>query len=167
MFNVNLTYIINWLLPSFLRGSAIKGFIGSLVCVIQGLFNQLRDYRTQKSYELHITSQVMYLEHILNTTFDPGLRRIYIDEYYESVQTTVFNKSETEHPPYIFNKSEQAGKIYLYNKSETSYNYYFIVWVPLILYFGLLLNNYSKLNRMKALLNKHKAYGTFYIIKPF
>lgn len=167
MFNVNLTYVITWLLPPSLRGNTIKAWLSCLVTAIQQYYTYLKNYRSTKQYHLSITSQVMYLEHGLNDTFDPVMRAIYIDEYYESTRITVFNKSENLHPPYIYNKSENATKTYLRNKNETNYNYYFVVWVPWLVYIGLFLNNSDKLNKMKALLNKYKCFGTFYLIKPY
>lgn len=166
MYNVNIIILIKWLLPRFYRATIITAFLKSLCTTIQLLFTRLKNFRETKAFELSVTSQVMWLEEMLNQRFDPGMRRIFIDEEYQDVRVIAYNKSEGLHPPYIYNKQENV-KVYLRNKSETGYNYYFVVWVPELLYNLLLVSNESKLNLMKALLNKYKCYGTRYLIKPY
>jgi len=167
MYNININILSNWLTPVFLRFAGLKALLSTILTTIQSLFTQLRDYRNLKNYELSITSQVVWLEKMLNDTYDPVNARIYIEEFLDDNCIYLFNKSENEHPPYIYNKSENQEKSFISNKSETSIYPYFNVRVPSYIYSQLILNNNSRLNEMKAKINKYKVFGTSYIIQAY
>ncbi|HNX90009.1 MAG TPA: hypothetical protein PKH58_13110 [Paludibacteraceae bacterium] len=167
MFNVNLNSIITWLLPTFLRGATLIAILKALLHPLQSLHFLLDAFRIQKQYELSITSQVIWLEKMLNTIFDPLNELIYIQDVGAVNQVYMSNKAESPHPRYLYNKAEAAYPTYIYNKSEDIYQFNFTVMVPLAIYNNLLLNNNSGLNQMKANLNKYKMFGTIYIIQSY
>ena len=167
MFNIDLPAIIEWLLPTWLRGSFTKAFLNSLVVTLQNLHNNLEDYRILKEYELSINGQVIWLEKMLNDRYDPSSQQIYIEDVGLVEQVYLNNKSENPRPPYIYNKAHPGTPTYLRNRSEDVYQFNFTVWVPISIYTGLLDNNETELKAMKALINKYKMFGTIYIIQSF
>ena len=171
MYNVNLTTLAKWLLPSFLRGKTLIALLRMLVVPLQKLYQLLDAFRSDKQFELSITSQVIWLEKMLNKYFDPLIAGIYIVDVGAVNQVYVANKSEIPHPRYLYNKSDiayvNAQKTILYNKNEGVFAYNFTVMVPNALYQELLLNNQNGLNRMKAKLNQYKLFGTIYNIQPY
>jgi len=167
MFNVNLTSVITWLLPSFLRGNAITALIKALVLPLQNLHLSLDAFRTQKQYELNITSQVIWLEKMLNNIFDPINEQIYIEDVEADVQVYIAHKYESHRPPYIYHRSESAYPTFIYHRNEVLLQSNFTVMVPVLIYNGLLQNNSSGLNKMKASINKYKLFGTTYTIQSY
>lgn len=167
MYSINLNILINWCIPPFLRKAFLKALLSSLLISIQNTYNNLRDYRDLKNYELAITPQVIWLEKMLNDKYDAVWARIYIEEYMLDERMYIFNKSEIEHPPYIYNKSENQPKNYISNSGESNIDIFFKVRVPQTIFNLLLANNSSLLNEMKANINKYKVYGTYYSILPF
>ena len=165
MFNVNLTSVLTWLLPSFLRGKTIIAMLQSMLTPLQNLHVTLARFRTLKAYELSITPQIIWLEKMLNDKFDVIGAGIYITDVEEIPQVWMSNKSENPHPDHIFNKSEATDIIYVFNRIENTYGFNFTVMVPVIIYQQLLAN--SGLDSMKAHINKYKLFGTRYIIKSY
>jgi hypothetical protein len=168
MFSINLSNIITWLLPTFLRGPGLQAWLKALVTPLQALHNMLSAYRTRKHYEMAITSQVIYLEKMLNDIYDPTNEAIYIDDIGKVDKVYLFNKIEGKQPPYIYNKSE-SGYVptYLHNKTEITYIFNFVVMVPAAIYSDLLLNNSQGLASMKANINHYKLFGVTYTIQPY
>ena len=158
MFNVNLTWVISWLLPTFMRGAALKSMLKSLVTPLQNVHNALDVFRIQKQYELSITSQVIWIEKMLNKIYDPIGEGITIEDVGYFDQVYLRNKAESPHPKYIYNKSEGEDAKILYNKNEAFYHYRFKVMVPDAIY------DVSILDSIKANLNKYKMFGTQYQI---
>jgi len=167
MFNISLISVITWLLPSFLRGNAIIALLKCLVLPLQNLHLSLDVFRTQKKYELSITSQVIWLEKMLNTIFDPINELIYIEDVEADVQVYIAHKFENRRPPYIYHRAECAYHTFIYHRSEMLLQSNFTVMVPVLIYNGLLQNNSSGLNQMKASINKYKLFGTTYTIQSY
>lgn len=139
----------------------------SLLTPIQNAHNSLAAFRTQKQYELSVTSQVIWLENMLNRYYDPLGNGIYIEDVGSVNQVYVANKTESPRPRYVYNKSEAAYKTYLYNKVENVWQFNFIVKVSALVYSNLQANNNTGLNSMRANLNKYKIFGSLYTIQQF
>ncbi len=168
MYNVNLTTIIDWLLPSFLKGPTIVAFLRAAVLPLQNLHFSLDAFRTQKHYELSITSQVIWLEKMLNKLYDPINEDIYIVDVGASNQVNIYFDSEVKRPPILFFASETATEeTVIYFNSESVNEFNFTVMVPAALYSTLVVNNNSLLSNMKININKYKIFGTVYIIKSY
>ena len=108
MFNVNLTSVLTWLVPPFLRGKTLIALLKALVLPLQNIHISLDAFRTKKQYELSVTSQVIWLEKMLNTIFDPLNELIYIEDIGAVEQVYVAHKYENHRPPYIYHKYEGA-----------------------------------------------------------
>ncbi len=167
MFNVNLISVITWLLPSFLRGKAIIALLKALVLPLQNLHLSLDAFRSQKQYELSITGQVIWLEKMLNSIFDPINEHIYIEDVEADVRVYIAHKNENRRPPYIYHRAESSYQTFIYHRNEILLQSSFTVMVPVLIYNDLLQNNSSGLNKMKANINKYKMFGTTYTIQSY
>ena len=151
MIVIDLYYLMEILLPPFLRGinmmSLLIAALKPLVEVQQNFYQFFGD----KKYELSFNGQVIYLEHILNDQFDSTLRRIYIDDAEQSPTVYLFNESEDNEETYLFNNSESVEDLYLFNSSVTYTDFDFIVFVPI----GLIYDE----NLMKYYINKYRCAG--------
>jgi len=106
MFNYN----INWEkqvkenVPMHLQKVRRLEWIHSLLKPLKAIHDELLLAREDSIYKVAYTSQVIYLEKILNDKFDNVNRGIYIAD------TTLFNSN------YIYKKIESKPAVYLYRK---------------------------------------------------
>jgi hypothetical protein len=108
---------------------------------------------------LQFTGQVIYLEKLLNVTYNSTA--IYIDDVANIAYLYIANKDEGC-PLYISNESENNAPVYIANKSEYLTDYHFKVKIPLTLYNSL---GVSGLDKMKALINNYRIAGKKFIIE--
>jgi hypothetical protein len=161
-----LNKLVEWLLPVLLRRPITFAYINALckpLKIIEAEFDVFLDAMKLKAYE---TSQVLVLEHILNTEFDPNLKRIFIEDtgQLNSVKKYIYKISETPAEPVYVRKSTEhvdfANKIFIhkFNFFENSFNQ-FRVFVPEDM-------SLEKINSIKLRVNRLKiATTTFVIIK--
>ena len=98
------------LIPIPIRGVKMVDWIGALLAPLQTLNDDFATWAGTTRYELKFTGQVVYIEHVLNDSFDNALRRIYITDPSGTFVLTVF----------LFNAVEQQAQTYYYNKAENS-----------------------------------------------
>lgn len=79
MFQINWSSLINQNLPTLLRKPLRITWLSLLVSEVETLYNSFVAYRTNELYWLKLSGQKVYMEKMLNDTFDDSLRRIYID----------------------------------------------------------------------------------------
>lgn len=93
------------MLPTFLRGKVMIGFIQSLLSPVIRIHDSWTSRRSEQNYRLTHNGQVCYLRKVLNDAFDPTLRRIRIVD------------GSTYRRQYIYTSAEQQpkylGKVYL------------------------------------------------------
>jgi hypothetical protein len=76
-----------------------------LLSQVKALHSEFYTLITGKLYELQFTGQIIYLEHVLNDTFDNDLRGIWIDNTADnSARIFLWNKVEVQPNKYLFNK---------------------------------------------------------------
>jgi len=167
MFNIDFNNIIQLLLPPFLRKIKIIEWLKALVKPLIDLYAIFFQYRTDTLYSLSFTGQVIYLEKLLNDTYNNGSPGIYITDGSFILKTYLYHKSEGGAKTYLFHKSENAAKTYLFHKSEYTITYDFVVMVPAAIYSILQQNNNQGLNKMKALINLYKIAGKRYTIQSY
>ena len=165
MFNVDFNNIVELLLPPFLRKTKIIAWLKALVKPLIDLYTTFMAYRQSVIYLLSFTGQVIYLEKLLNDTYNNGTSGIIIVDGNTLDFPYLFNKSEGVVDIYLYNLSENEDPFYLYNKSEFGTQIDFIVKVPALLYSQLQLNNNQGLNNMTALITKYKLAGKRFIIQ--
>jgi hypothetical protein len=97
------------------------------------------------------------LEHILNDTFDPINRAIYIDDAIDSEAVLLYNMAENNESTYLYNISENESNTFLFNEPEAFAD--FTVMVPQSLVFNQ--------DQMIALVKKYKIAGKKFTIQTF
>ena len=162
MFSVNFKNIINQNLPPKTGDDVqiTKSWLYSLIQPIIELYAIFSSYRIQALYTLSFTGQVIYLEKLLNDTFNNGGTEIFIEDGILKIAPFLFNTAEDADPFYVFNTAEtNEENLYLYNTAEYTGNLDFIVKVPTALVFDE--------NQMKSLINKYKLAGKNYTIQTY
>lgn len=92
-----------------ISGAKILAFVLVALSPLQYIIGLYDVYVKRKRLELKFNGQVCYLEHILNDTFDPILRRIFITD-----PNALLNA-----PPIIFNIADNQPSIALFNIGDT------------------------------------------------
>jgi hypothetical protein len=117
------------LLPTILRKKVLVAFLDAIASPLLSLYSKFMHNRNTNNYGLGITSQVCYLEKMLNDRYDPELRRIYITdgEFRDSIY---LYRDVEQMDEYLFLPSENRDK-YLYHDSELGFaGSAFIVYIP-------------------------------------
>jgi len=134
-------------------------WVCTLVSPVSWLNQRMLEYAADVYYRLHITGQVIYLEHYLNDLFDADDRGIYISD-----DNLIF-------PPFLFRNSDDISEddeLLLYPDSDpiilyNQFDYYdqgsFVVNLP-----GTLPVNPSLENRIRAAVNRYKQAGVKYTV---
>jgi hypothetical protein len=78
IYNINFSRLIKQLLPIAVRQPVIIALIKVLINPVIYVYNQFINYRNISLYKLNHTSQVCYMEAMLNDEFDSIFRRIKI-----------------------------------------------------------------------------------------
>lgn len=162
MFSVNFKNIVNQNLPPKTGADVpiTKSWLYSLIQPLIELYAIFSSYRIQALYTLSFTGQVIYLEKLLNDTFNNGGTEIFIEDGILKIAPFLFNTAEDADPFYVFNTAEtNEANLYLYNTAEYTGNLDFIVKVPTALVFDE--------NQMKSLINKYKLAGKNYTIQTY
>lgn len=152
MFNIEMSRMAIALVPQRLRQPKLLGYLLALTAPVRTVYNAFTAARNSNLYRLSHNGQVCYLEAVLNDSFDPDQRRIFITDADSFVQKYIYTEAEQQ-PVYL-------GTMYL--RSEADYtvgSYDFKVVVPLDFNMGL----YGY--QIKALINAYKLVGTKYKIE--
>jgi hypothetical protein len=135
-------------------------FVQCLTSPINTFFDSFYLFYEKNKYDLSITSQVIYLERVLNDSFDSSNRGIYItDANVLASELVLYNEIEQNEETVLYNESEGLEETILYNESEYTTSPNFIVNVPQTLNFNL--------NQMRKTIDVYKASGKNYIIQYF
>lgn len=132
-------------------------WVSSIIKPIQDLNNELDKYANHTYYLLHLTGQVIYLEHYLNDLFDSDLRDIYIEDDSLVLPPFLYLISDYIPPGEMLYLYPDTNPIYLYNQFDYFTQGSFIVYVPIRL---LLSSEYE--NRIRAAVNRYKQAGVSY-----
>lgn len=162
MFSVNFKNIVDQNLPPKTGADVpiTKAWLYSLIQPLIELYAIFSSYRIQALYTLSFTGQVIYLEKLLNDTFNNGGTEIFIEDGILKIAPFLFNTAEDADPFYVFNTGETSeDNLYIYNTAEYTGNLDFIVKVPAALVFDE--------NQMKSLINKYKLAGKNYTIQTY
>lgn len=156
-YNVIFSKLVVWLLPVGMRKAIHVAFLRSLVEPMQQIHGYFLLFREEQLYELAINGQVINLERVLNDTFDPMDRRIYITdgEYFEP---PIFYE-EYKDLPVVFNAEANSVNPIFWNETniENRVSVNFYVWIPSDILFDI--------NRLKASVTKYKIFGRTFEIK--
>lgn len=106
-YNVDILMLIKQLLPFRLRLAHVISFVHSILFPLQYIHDSLVSYRDKKQYELSISPQVIYLEKLLNDTFNP--LSAYDDIY-------ITDSRDFDILVYMGNEGEQEAGVYFGNQ---------------------------------------------------
>jgi hypothetical protein len=105
MFNIDWFILRLISTPLNKRQPLRAAWLTVLISQVKALHAEFYLLITGKLYELQFTGQIIYLEQVLNDTFDNDLRRIWIDNTADnSARIFLWNKVEGQPKHYVFNK---------------------------------------------------------------
>lgn len=161
IYDIDFRRQVRWNTPYWLRTTFWLTWLGVLVYPIAQVYQSFLLYAAAKRYDMMITSQVCYLEMMLNDRYDGTLRRIYISD--SVVQDPVFLYEEDElHPVILFREIDPFphDPLYIYTDQEGSdYGDDFVIWVPTTLTFDPI--------EMRKLVMRKRLPGMRFSIQPF
>lgn len=157
MYNINWSRLVALLLPFDLRKAKIVSYLIALIEPIKQAYNDFLAFRTQQLYEAEINGQTIKLERVLNDTFDPIDRRIFITDG-EYFTPPIFYEEYKNLPVVFLAEGNNSNPIfYSMDSLEDRVNFNFFVHVPTDVFFDK--------TRVRALVNNYKIFGrTFDII---
>jgi hypothetical protein len=103
-------YSVDWLtkvkqnLPILLRLPKRIDWIIALIKPIKDLYADFLIIQRDNYYAIRFTSQILYLQKLLNDLFDPTGNGIYITDYGLIPRVFLYNKIENNTPFYLYNK---------------------------------------------------------------
>lgn len=162
MFNFSLDFkkLVTDMLPPVHRKQILTDWITTLVSGVKTIHAQFKALVDKIRFDLIFTSQVIYLEYLLNYKFNGGLNAILINDGSNASSVYAYQTSENNN---LFIVSEQEFNsyidIFLYNEAEFTSYVDFLVMVPQALTFSR--------SEMTALINKYKLAGKSYTIKTY
>ena len=158
----NKIYTYNWLrfaawfLPYNLRQVTLFRYIVALLTPITEAYTDFLAFRKRQLYEAEINGQTIKLERVLNDTFDPIERRIYITDgdYY----TPPVFMEEWKNQSVLFPAESANNKpiFYSINSITNTVSFNFYVHIPSTVW-------YDKV-RVRALIIKYKIFGRLFDI---
>lgn len=148
---ISLLVRAKWRKPKRLAG------LTALIVPIITLYNLFISFLLSKLYELSKTSQVVYIEAVLNDRWDSNFRRIEVVDYASLEPHSIYRKPESKAPLYVYRKPEAITR-YVYRNTEiNAIAYDFVIQIPVSIVYDI--------EELKALVNKYKLYGKAYIIQ--
>lgn len=163
-YKIDLTKFVVQLLPPILRSKFLVALLKVLVLPLSFVYDKLMGHRENVFDKLETSTNVIYLEKVLNETFFLSDRQIYITSLEEDFSNYWHFKSENAPSKFLDNSS---GIILKY-KGESNYKESFTVNVPTFLCTSLdsSKDKYQGKNlaKIKAILNIYKPAGRTYSI---
>src|SRR6185437_15509245 len=101
LFDISYKALVNILLPPRLRNSKMVAWLNVLTIPVVYIYNLFTTNRNNDLYNLAHTSQVCFMQGVLNDTFDYALRRIYIIDGPEFDPLFIYTALE-EKPLFIY-----------------------------------------------------------------
>ena len=154
IFDLDFNELVKQLVPVRLRLPKTMRWLRCLVVPIAELHNTFSGNRRDNLYWVGHNSQVVYLQAVLNDTFDSALRRIQITDGNVTDPVYIFLKPE-EHPrrlPLLAEAAVYGNPLWLYTGAECAGSEFcFVVKVPTALVFDLV--------RLRALTDKYRLPG--------
>lgn len=157
MFNINHYLFIQQILPPILRKLLMVEFIHAGTKPLREVWFAFLQFRTSTTYKLQFNGQVMYLEQILNETFDPINQDIYITDDANIEYTYIGLQSETPtEQVYIGLQGETpTNQAYIGTLAEYQSANNFIVNVPATV---------TNLFAVRSIIDQYKLAGKKYLI---
>lgn len=156
-FEIEYKTLINQLVRAKWRKPKRVAGLTALIIPIITLYNSFISYLLSKLYELSRTSQVVYIEAVLNDRWDNDFRRIEVVDYASQEAQSIYRKPEDKTPLYIYRKPEAITRYVYRNVEVNAISYDFVIKIPVSIVYDT--------EELKALVNKYKLFGKAYIIQ--
>lgn len=157
-FDVDFFKLVGWLIPRRLRVFKVVIIFKACVYPLLYLHNKLLVYRDAKLYEIMITSQVCYLERLLNDRFDYTARRIYISDAEWHLPLFLFQEDELKPVPLFRDSEGKHAPLFTDGEAGAVLND-FIIMIPVSVTFSE--------PELRGLVDRFKLFGTKYTIQLF
>lgn len=158
VYQVAFRIMARWLTPKRMRKPKMLAFLNGLAHPFIQTHQDFLRYAGSKRYHLKITSQVCYLQQLLNSRYDRTLRRIYIDDLQDKPPVFIYKRAEDK-PQYLFKRIEGRPK-FMYTRMEGDLTRdFFVVYVPISLIFNM--------EEMASLIRVYKLAGTKFKIQSY
>lgn len=129
LFDIDYDILATILTPRQLRNVKHHAWLKILLAPVIFIYNLFTLFRKDNLYTLNHSSQVCYLQAVLNDTFDNDLRRIRIVDSPDEPPIYIYQSAESK-PVYIYTSGESQPQP-LYTQNETALDGPdFIVEVP-------------------------------------
>lgn len=162
-YKIDFFEVFKYLIPTRIRGAVHAAWLAALLKPLSTLNGRLETLVSQSRYFLAFNGQVILLEHVLNDRFDPGQRRIFIDDPLEDaiLPTFVFNRVEGQPDLYIYNQVEGQPDTFVYNAVDFVTTTDFLVMIPSDVFS-------TELEILiKSLVDEYRKAGSRYQIQTF
>lgn len=160
MIVIDWTNFVKTQLPRSKRTPIVEQWITFLLKPAIEVYDKLLLYFNDVRYRTAFNGQVIYLEHLINATFNNGGDEIFIEDGPIN-ETYLFNESEINEDVYLFNETEApTPEQYVFNEDDsTGDELGFIINVP----------NALPMNvpQFTALVNSYKLAGMSYTINYY
>jgi hypothetical protein len=152
MFKIAFTKLVQWLIPTWLRSNTLVLLVLAANKPLREVYDSFDTYRDAVMYKLANNGQVVYLQKVLNDSFDFVARRIKVVDFKVYGKEYLYDVTNVPKIRYATN----APSFFLYG-SDTGLD--FTVQVP-----STLINSPAKIAALKAKVNEYKMDGkNFYI----
>lgn len=168
MFESDIYNIVKLLMPVQLRKVKLLAWMNVFVKPIVDLKNVFVTYRYDSLFQLKHSSQVIYIQHILNYYLNPNSNAkdpnyegngIYLTDDEIMPETYLYRTSEQQQETYLYMDYQQLGDLFIYSNLN---------YLP---YIGFIVNVPSAFNvdekRLRAIIKKFKLAGKNYTIKYY
>lgn len=156
MYQIDWNKLIEHTLPYLLRKVKQVAWLYTLIKPVRWLHDEFLAYRTQTRIDLLYTSQVIYLEKLLNDRFDETQRRIYIDDV---ERTTVYIGRNSDPDPLYVGKKDELPYVYVGRSEDYESEHDYRINVPDALPVNEVL--------IRALVDRYNQAGKAYYIRYY
>lgn len=163
-YNWNIAQTITRLIPARIKAyfpsafSQLQAWLYTLLFPLESAYGVFVLFVQQTNYKTAITGQVIYLEKVLNDTFDPVMMGIFISDGDPLNESYVYDHAASpDSPPLIYDHgSADPEEDFVYDHSTYEERFDFIVNVPSYVFFTS--------HIMRALIDYYKQAGKRYQI---
>ena len=127
-YNINFSELKTLMLPTFWRRPTLTALLEAFLTPLINLYIRFLEFKADTDYKQSITSQVVYMEKMLNDAYDPIARRIFIQNA-QRIQPVWFYEPEDELPVFFYEEGERP--VYFYEPEDFAiYSPDFTVHIP-------------------------------------
>ncbi len=124
MYNINWPLWIFQRIPKYVRKPIYTAFLTVLIKPVINLHAAFVMFRNGVLSKVQYTGQTIYLERLLNDTYSPALRDIYINTVADDNSFVIYNKVEVQPPVFFYSKWSSSVSYAILDRSIINGNVY-------------------------------------------